>query len=95
QSRKDDRRDRAEIRKAQAPLRKLIKDAESKLAKLAAERATLEAKLADPALYTTGKADDVTRLNTRLAAIGKAQAELEEQWLEAEAELENAQMSDN
>ncbi|MDN6040615.1 MAG: ABC-F family ATP-binding cassette domain-containing protein [Acetobacter sp.] len=95
QSRKDDRRDRAEIRKAQAPLRKLIKDAESKLAKLAAERATLEAKLADPALYTTGKTDDVTRLNTRLAAIGKAQAELEEQWLEAEAELENAQMSDN
>ncbi|MFT9458432.1 MAG: ATP-binding cassette domain-containing protein [Acetobacter orientalis] len=95
QSRKDDRRDRAEIRKAQAPLRKLIKDAESKLAKLAAERATLEAKLADPALYTTGKADDVTRLNTRLAAIGKAQTELEEQWLEAEAELENAQMSDN
>ncbi|MFT8597250.1 ABC-F family ATP-binding cassette domain-containing protein [Acetobacter orientalis] len=95
QSRKDDRRDRAEIRKAQAPLRKLIKDTESKLAKLAAERATLEAKLADPALYTTGKADDVTRLNTRLAAIGKAQAELEEQWLEAEAELENAQMSDN
>lgn len=95
QSRKDDRRDRAEIRKAQAPLRKLIKDAESKLAKLAAERATLEVKLADPALYTTGKADDVTRLNTRLAAIGKAQAELEEQWLEAEAELENAQMSDN
>lgn len=95
QSRKDDRRDRAEIRKAQATLRKLIKDAESKLAKLAAERATLEVKLADPALYTTGKADDVTRLNTRLAAIGKAQAELEEQWLEAEAELENAQMSDN
>ncbi|MFT8851774.1 ABC-F family ATP-binding cassette domain-containing protein [Acetobacter orientalis] len=95
QSRKDDRRDRAEIRKAQAPLRKLIKDAESKLAKLAAERATLEAKLADPALYTTGKTDDVTRLNTRLAAIGKAQAELEEQWLEAEAELENAQVSDN
>ena len=95
QSRKDDRRDRAEIRKAQAPSRKLIKDAESKLAKLAAERATLEAKLADPALYTTGKADDVTRLNTLLAAIGKAQAELVEQWLEAEAELENAQMSDN
>lgn len=94
QSRKDDRRDRAEARKAQAPLRKIIKDAEAKLAKLAAERATIEAKLADPDLYTNGKTEDVTRLNTRMAAIGKTQAELEETWLEAEAELESAQAAD-
>ncbi|GAN59584.1 glycosyl transferase family 1 [Acetobacter cibinongensis] len=94
QSRKDDRRDRAEARKAQAPLRKIIKDVEAKLAKLAAERATIEAKLADPALYTNGKTEDVTRLNTRMAAIGKTQAELEEAWLEAEAELESAQAAD-
>ncbi|MGO3518717.1 MAG: ABC transporter ATP-binding protein, partial [Acetobacter cibinongensis] len=94
QSRKDDRRDRAEARKAQAPLRKIIKDAEAKLTKLAAERATIEAKLADPALYTNGKTEDVTRLNTRMAAIGKTQAELEEAWLEAEAELESAQAAD-
>ncbi|ATJ90787.1 glycosyl transferase family 1 [Acetobacter senegalensis] len=90
QSRKDDRRERAEARKAQAPLRKIIKDAESRLAKLATERAKIEASLADPALYTDGKAEDVTRLNTRLAAIGKEQAEVEERWLEAEAELESA-----
>lgn len=90
QSRKDDRRERAEARKAQAPLRKIIKDAESRLAKLATERAKIEASLADPALYTDGKAEDVTRLNTRLAAIGKEQAEVEERWLEAEAELEAA-----
>lgn len=94
QSRKDERRDRAEARKAQAPLRKIIKDAENKLAKLAAERVTLEEKLADPALYTTGTAEDVTRLNTRLAALSKTQAQLEEQWLEAEAELENASAGD-
>ncbi|OUI87147.1 ABC-F family ATP-binding cassette domain-containing protein [Acetobacter tropicalis] len=90
QSRKDDRRERAEARKAQAPLRKIIKDAESRLAKLATERAKIEASLVDPALYTDGKAEDVTRLNTRLAAIGKEQAEVEERWLEAEAELEAA-----
>ncbi|GAL96294.1 ABC transporter ATP-binding protein [Acetobacter tropicalis NRIC 0312] len=90
QSRKDDRRERAEARKAQAPLRKIIKDAESRLAKLATERTKIEASLADPALYTDGKAEDVTRLNTRLAAIGKEQAEVEERWLEAEAELEAA-----
>lgn len=88
QSRKDDRRDRAEARKAQAPLRKVIKDAEAKLAKLATERAKIETTLADPALYTDGKTNEVTKLNTRLAAIGKEQAELEEKWLEAEAELE-------
>lgn len=95
QSRKDERRDRAELRKAQAPLRKLIKDAETKMAKLTAERTTLEAKLADPALYTSGKTEDVTRLNTRMAAIGKALAELEEQWLTAEAELESAQQDES
>ncbi|MFS8368756.1 ATP-binding cassette domain-containing protein [Acetobacter indonesiensis] len=88
QSRKDDRRDRAEARKAQAPLRKIIKDAEAKLAKLATERAKIETTLADPALYTDGKTNEVTKLNTRLAAIGKEQADLEEKWLEAEAELE-------
>ena len=88
QSRKDDRRDRAEARKAQAPLRKIIKDAEAKLAKLATERAKIETTLADPALYTDGKTNEVTKLNTRLAAIGKEQVELEEKWLEAEAELE-------
>ncbi|MGV4876984.1 ATP-binding cassette domain-containing protein [Acetobacter indonesiensis] len=88
QSRKDDRRDRAEARKAQAPLRKIIKDAEAKLAKLATERTKIETTLADPALYTDGKTNEVTKLNTRLAAIGKEQAELEEKWLEAEAELE-------
>ena len=93
-SRKDDRRDRAEIRKAQAPLRKIIRDAETKLAKLATERTKIETTLADPALYADGKANEVTRLNTRLAAIGKEQGELEERWLEAETEIESAAAED-
>lgn len=93
-SRKDDRRDRAEIRKAQAPLRKIIRDAETKLAKLATERTKIETTLADPALYADGNANEVTRLNTRLAAIGKEQGELEERWLEAETEIESAAAED-
>lgn len=93
QSRKDERRDRAEARKALAPLRKIIKDAEAKLAKLATERTKLEAALADPALYAEGKAAEVTRLNTRLAAIAKEEAEAEERWLTAEAEMEEAETS--
>ena len=89
-SRKDERRDRAEARKAQAPLRKIVKDAEARLAKLASERTKLEAALADPALYAEGKAGEVTRLNTRLAAIAKDESETEERWLAAEAEMEEA-----
>ena len=87
-SRKDERRDRAEIRKAQAPLRKIVKDAEAKLAKLALERTKLEAALADPALYEPGKAAEVTRLNTRLATIAREESEAEERWLTAEAQME-------
>ncbi|NHO56874.1 ATP-binding cassette domain-containing protein [Acetobacter lambici] len=93
-SRKDERRDRAEARKALAPLRKIVKDAEAKLAKLATERAKLEAALADPALYADGTTAEVTRLNTRLAAIAKEEAETEERWLTAEAEMEEAAATD-
>src|SRR3984885_13985486 len=49
--RKDDRRERAAARAALAPLRRQVKDAETKLARLAAERNAIEARLADPALY--------------------------------------------
>lgn len=89
-SRKDDRRERAEARKALAPLRKVIKDAEARLAKLAQEQQKIEASLADPALYSEGKTQDLTRLNTRLAALKKEQEEVEERWLAAEAEMEEA-----
>ncbi|MBO1326618.1 ATP-binding cassette domain-containing protein [Acetobacter sp. TBRC 12305] len=89
-SRKDDRRERAEARKALAPLRKIVKDAEAQMARLADERRKLEAALADPKLYEQGKAAEVTRLNTRLAAISREQAEVEERWLAAETEMEEA-----
>jgi ATP-binding cassette subfamily F protein 3 len=89
-SRRDDRRERAEARAALAPLRKQARDAESLLAKLAAERARLEARLADPALYAPGRAADVTAANTRLAALKREAAAAEEAWLAAEEALEAA-----
>jgi ATP-binding cassette subfamily F protein 3 len=89
-SRGDDRRARAEARAAVAPLRKRAKDAEARIAKLAAERATIEARLADPSLYQPGKADDVTKANVRLGAIAREIADAEADWLEAEAALEMA-----
>ena len=85
---REDRRDRAEQRKAMAPVRKRAKEAEALLARLAQERAGLEARLADPALYASGKTEDITRANTRLAAIGREEQAAETAWLEAEEALD-------
>ena len=89
-SRREDRRDRAETRLQQAPLRRQARDAEARLAKLAAERVALEAKLADPALYAPGRAGDVAAANQRLAAIARETEAAETSWLEASAALEIA-----
>jgi ATP-binding cassette subfamily F protein 3 len=89
-SRRLDRRDRAEARAATAPLRKRAKDAEARIAKLDAERAALERKLADPALYAAGKAGDVTAAQTRLAAITRETDAAETEWLAATEALEAA-----
>ena len=89
-TRRDDRRERAEARAAVAPLRKQAKDAEARLTKLTAERATIETKLADPALYAPGRVADVTAANARLAAIRREAEAAETAWLEAEAALELA-----
>ena len=71
-SRRDDRRDRAEVRAQQAPLRRQAKDAEATAGEAGGgEGRLIEAKLADPAMYAAGKAAEVTAANQRLAAIGR------------------------
>ncbi len=89
-TRRDDRRERAEAREKLAPLRKRAKDAEAKIAKLAAERRAIEAKLADPELYAAPNPVAVTAAQTRLAAITREEAEAEAAWLAAEQALEVA-----
>jgi ATP-binding cassette subfamily F protein 3 len=89
-TRRDDRRDRAEARVQLAPLRKIAKDALAKLAKLEAERAAIEARLADPGIYAAGRAAEITAANTRLAAITREAQAAEEAWLEAESAMEEA-----
>lgn len=89
-TRKDDRRERAEARLALAPLKKKAQAAEKRIAALAEERRKIEAKLADPTLYAPGRLSEVTAANTRLAAIAREATMAEEEWLEAEAELEAA-----
>jgi len=89
-SRADDRRARAEAREAVAPLRRRVRDAEARITKLGAERAAIEARLADPALYSQGRASDLTAANMRLAAIARDLAAAETDWLEAEEALAQA-----
>jgi ATP-binding cassette subfamily F protein 3 len=88
--RKDDRRERAAARAALAPLRKQAKDAETLLAKLTAERAAIEAKLADPGLYSPARVRDVAAANARLAAIRREAEATEAEWLAAAEALEAA-----
>ncbi|HTJ90824.1 MAG TPA: ABC-F family ATP-binding cassette domain-containing protein [Acidocella sp.] len=81
---------RAEARSRMAPLRQAVKAAEQKLAKLAAEQAQLETRLADPGIYTQAKAKELADINKRLAAIKRETEAVEQEWLEAEAALEEA-----
>jgi ATP-binding cassette subfamily F protein 3 len=89
-TKRDDRRERAEARAALAPLRKQAKDAETRLARLAAERATIEQKLADPRLYAPGRASEIAATTARLAVIKRLAADAEADWLAAEEALEAA-----
>jgi ATP-binding cassette subfamily F protein 3 len=89
-SRRDDRRGRAEARAAQAPLRRRAKDAEARIAKLAEERALLEAQLAQPAMYAPGRTAEMAATNARLAAIAREMPLAEADWLAAEEALEAA-----
>jgi ATP-binding cassette subfamily F protein 3 len=71
-------------------LRQAVKDAELRLAKLAAERKMLEGKLAEPGIYAQGRSKDLTYVNQRIAAIRRETEVAERDWLAAEAALEAA-----
>lgn len=95
-TRRDDRRDRAEARVALAPLRRQVDKALAAITRLEAERAAIQARMADPALYAASTGADrtgaeVTQLQQRLGAIGHALDEAEVAWLAAEEALVAAQ----
>jgi ATP-binding cassette subfamily F protein 3 len=86
-----DKQERAQARGRLAPLRQAVKEAEQRLAKLAAERGLLEQKLAGPEMYAAAKAKDLAYINQRLAAIRRETEAVEREWLAAEAALEAAE----
>ena len=75
-------------RQALAPLRNAARDAEKDVARLDAERASLEAQLADPALYAD--AARAATLARRRGEVASALAAAEERWLALAEELEKA-----
>jgi ATP-binding cassette subfamily F protein 3 len=85
--RKDARRQAADARLRLAPLRKTAREAEALVARLTAEKATFEAQLADPALYS-GPPARLTELTRQRAELNRRIAEAETRWLEAEEALE-------
>jgi ATP-binding cassette subfamily F protein 3 len=83
------KRSSADLRASLAPLRRAVETSEMEMAKIGKEIATLDAKLADPTLYT-GPAAKVTELQTARAAAGARLAAAEQKWIEASSALEAA-----
>ncbi len=88
-NKKDQRRAAAESRAALAPLKRKATDAEALVNKLTEEKRKIEAKMADPALYT-GPADKLTKLQIDLGTVDKKLASAEETWLDALEAYETA-----
>jgi ATP-binding cassette, subfamily F, member 3 len=80
------RQARAQERARTADLRLRHAEAEKAIEKMGREKKTLEAKLADPALYD-GKADEARKLTIKLAQITRALAAAEAAWLDAAEKL--------
>jgi len=85
--RKEQRRAAAEARAAVQHLRQAIREAERRLEKLQAEKARIEAKLADPAVYN-GPTRKLMELQLQFGEVKKKIAAAEDAWLEAQAAIE-------
>jgi ATP-binding cassette subfamily F protein 3 len=84
------RRDRADARTANAPLRARLKEVEAAMERLTRENALIEKRLSDPDTYARFKPEDITWATTRRAAIAHNLAQFEEEWLDLSARLEAA-----
>lgn len=88
-SRRDERREAAEKRQLQAPIRKKIKELESKLDKLNEQKEKVEDMLEDPTMYMIGlNAAKVKNLQISLAQLNGEIDAAEQEWLELSEELE-------
>jgi ATP-binding cassette, subfamily F, member 3 len=89
EDRKAEKQARAKMAEATRPKRVELQRIDERLAKLVKEKATVEARLADPGTKPAGIAD----LGRELSHIQAEVAMLEERWLELQGELERLQES--
>jgi ATP-binding cassette subfamily F protein 3 len=95
-TKKPDRKARADARARIAPLKKAAEQMEAQLERLTAERAKIDAKMADPALYE-GDGEAIGELNRAAHDLDRAIERTEEAWLQAQDALDraNAQLEEN
>ena len=88
-SRKDERREAAEKRQQQAPIRKKVKELETRLEKLNDQRDQIMQLLEDPTMYMIGlNGQKVRNLQITLAQLDAEIEETENAWLEQSALLD-------
>ncbi|MEO5624525.1 MAG: ATP-binding cassette domain-containing protein, partial [Dokdonella sp.] len=90
ETKRDARRDRAEQRARIAPLKNQVTRIEKQMAALEDERTDVQSRLADPALYESGRSDQIADLVRRQGQLTQDIGVLEEAWLETHAALEAA-----
>jgi ATP-binding cassette subfamily F protein 3 len=89
-ARKDRRRTEAEERRRLQPLRQRVDQWEHAIARLGAEHAAVEQRLADPGLYREEQKEALKGILTEKARLVAAVSQAEAAWLEAAAALEAA-----
>ena len=87
--RQEQRREAAAKRQALAPLRKQLQRIEKNVEKFQAEKAEIERRMADPALYA-GDSARLVELQKELGWLSGQIGEAEQAWLEAQEQLEEA-----
>ena len=87
--RREQRKQAAEKRQALAPLRKQVQRAEKNVVKCQAEKAEIEAQMADPELYD-GDSAKLVALQRDLGWAARQLSEAEEAWLVLQEEFEQA-----
>ena len=93
--RRDQKRAEAEVRQKRAtqtkPLEIRIKRLEEQLAKLSAQKKTIDAQLAEPSIYDDANKDKLKSLMLDQAYAAKELEQVEAEWLDRQADLENLQ----
>jgi len=88
--RRENRKERAEQRAKIAPLRERVQQVEKRMAQVEAKKRETEAALADPGIYDGAPTKRVTELRQQSAQFTGQLAQLEQEWLDAQAALDAA-----